>query len=122
MPHANVRLKTPSQIQHFSAIAYQRRQSGVCNTQHRLPILSRTQDRVSEVLSHHGVRTEIPIVRDIDQQVGAVATEPASNPRIRGLYTDVHSHTSVADAHQSVTITGCELTDESSYQRRSRQP
>src|SRR5690349_20718400 len=112
MPHAKVWLKSTRQIQHFSAIAYQRRQPGVCDPQHWLPILSSTQDRVREVLSHHGVRAEIPIVRDIDEQVGAVATELASNPRIRGLDTDEHSHTPITGAHQGVTITGCELTDD----------
>src|SRR6185369_6283289 len=75
-PNTNIRLKRLSQTINVTLCAYLSRQATVRNTQYRSSIFHRAKDRIREMLSHDGCRSEIPVVRDIDQHVGSIMYQP----------------------------------------------
>src|SRR6185369_5489535 len=120
LPYTNIRLKRLSQTVDESIGGYLRRQATVRNTKHRSTVFDRAKDRIREMLSHHGCRPEIPVVRYIDQHVRSIMSEPPRDPRIRRLDADEDTGFAITERHQRVVAARSELTDDSTYQRRSR--
>src|SRR5262245_19521361 len=120
-PNPNIRLKRLSHITNLPILAYKCRQASVRYTKDRSTVLHRAKDHVREVLSHHRRRSEIPVVRDIDQHVGSIMSQAPRDPRIRRLDADEDTGLSIsAERHQRVVAARSELTDDATYQRRSR--
>ena len=119
-PNTNIRLERLSQTVDMALGAYLRRQATVRHTEHRSTVFHCAKDRIREMLSHHGRRPEIPVVRYIDQHVRSIMSEPSRDPWIRRLDADEDTGFAITERHQRVVAARSELTDDSTYQRRSR--
>src|SRR5262249_26531839 len=82
----------------------------------------RAKDSVRKVLSHHCSRSQVSIVRNINQHVSAFSREGSGDRWISRLDANEDSCPYRSGRKKRILITGSEVADYRSYQRSSRHP
>src|SRR5713101_10199441 len=74
------------------------------------------------MLAHHRCRSQIAIVRNVYEHVGAFVRELARDSGMRGLDANKNPGAQVAEGHQRVLTAGRKIADDSTYRTCARNP
>src|SRR5436190_13548742 len=119
-PGAYVFLKTFCPVRHRAIRADECRDSAVRHAHQVSIALNCAKHSIRQMLPHHRRRTEISVVRNINQHVGALVCEVTRDCRMRSLDTNKNPGAKRAEGHQRVRTAGRKFADDSTHRTSAR--
>jgi len=119
-PFSNCRLEARGHVGNLAIRSNERTNAAIRYSNQRPIVFNRAKNRVCEMLSHHRRRSQVTVVRDIDQDIGSFLGEYARDRRMRCLDTNKNPGAQVAEGHQRVPTAGRKFADDSTYRTRAR--